>query len=202
MKGPVISAWIAAGLFAASGAQAQQADCDMICRLQGYLSTDHMAAPTDGSQSPAAGAAGKHRPHVSKKVVKAEPKATTKREPDGDVAKIPVKTPAKIAKALPTAKPSAPKAAARDEPNTARPANVVGIAPRPPMRETSSTEPTTRHIAAATDLPSAPSARPSRPARTLPHFARKSAPQPVASAALIPGSAPLVPAEFQTFGNL
>ena len=216
MKGPVLSAWLAAGLvLVASGARAEPADCDMFCHLQGYLSTDHMEAAPGGS-APPSGASAKPRHHATSVPTKAtQPivKTSSKPAPTAGEAKKPVEAVAGADRHRGSSKnTSTASAVARATPEPSADRKAAEALPKPTAPADASTKPSKHRTIAAAEPPpaaeaaparSAPPTRSRRLARLLPRVDRKDPKIPVASAAdLIPGGAQLVPAEFQTFGNL
>ena len=223
MKGPVLSAWIAAGvILAASGAQAEPADCDMICHLQGYLSADHMAAPpsdaapgeTPGKRHPrAAGVAPKASKAASKPAGKPEPQAEAAAKPQPKPStEPPVADATRKAGHGPALGLEAPRTVAIGKVDHAKsvmskPPKVAATVPGPDLRVVAHAEPPKhRVVAQAVPTPPAPVAdktsKPRRATHAMHRLASTTLPHPVANAGLIPGSARLVPAEFQTFGDL
>ena len=181
---------------AASPVLAEDADCGLLCRLSGYLSTDHMAAtPNDAGAAPSPKG---HRAHVAHKAsAKAAPKIA-------DKAKAPVTE---------AAKPAAAKSAAAS-PVVAKASPVVAARATPALAKTPEAE---QHLAAmhsrSAPRPS-PRAEPQVvaeaaaspvPAKQPVHHHTASTRPPVEAAhaqtasAIIPGAAPAMPMGFQPF---
>lgn len=197
-------------LAAGSRASAQDVQaCDILCRVTGYLTADHMAAAPADAETPHAGSAKPHRSRLATAARKttastsAEKTAAVPRQPAATAAMaVPSKAigPTSVARkpivaelaarptpaTLATMKPARPKTslvAAEPRPDAERPAAELRrpVAPAPRSARAAAA----RHAAKATRMAALPLA----PART--HTA----------AALIPGSAPTMPAGFQPLGT-
>lgn len=190
-------------LLLATPALAQEAgDCDLVCRLKGYLSTDHMAGDHAG-EAPAAGpaktrrqrAAAAHKAATPSKAVAAAVPATTARKPAPVVEAVPPKptaphtAPDRIAVAAP------PPAARRVKP---APAKVVATLPAPTSIDRPEA-PSTRSPTAAEEARPAPlrSAAARRRVAVQARAVPSTGPEQTASLATsIPGSSPAMQAGF------
>ncbi len=206
----------------AAPALAEDADCGLLCRISGYLGSDHMADAGDGAAGSAA-AAKPHRAHAAARKAPAagtpvkthtatlaatppHPSVPTSAKP-GTVTEASVKPrPPMTASAKPSpvtepstkppaAVPAAPKTAASVRPTPKRAHAVVP----PPPAEVKSDDVASREAPRPKAIvTSASAARPHRIAAGAPGVA-VSRPGTLTAAATIPGSAPAMPAGFQPF---
>ncbi len=211
MRRLIFSACIAGLLLSVSApAFADDAEgCDMLCRLKGYLATDHMAPASADVAIPRAGSAK----HTRNAAAAHKPKLGTAATPATSAPKVAVAKPsAKTAEARPTHPETLPVADTKPAPSppaTERHRSMVKAAPHPAKPV----------VAARMEAPATPEQDAARPvvAKTplklaqthlaLPAAARVSSPPPVRTAtaadmttsptAPIPGSAPLVAAGFR-----
>ncbi len=185
---------------AASPVLADDADCGLLCRLSGYLSTDHMAAePSDAGTAAPKG----HRAHVAHKAsAKAAPKVADKgKAPAVEAAKsaLAKSASAKSASAKPLVAKATPVVAARTTPLPAKAPeaepHLAAVHPESATRPSPRAEPRVVAEAAASPV-----------AVTQPAHHRTASTRPPVQAAhaqtvsaTIPGAAPAMPMGFQPF---
>lgn len=201
-------------LFLAGPAFAQEApDCDMLCRLKGYLTADHMAGDQGGGAPATAPAKARH-PHAAHKKTAAAVPA----KPVGAAAVAPAHISAKRADPV--------RAAAKTPAPAPRQATAARAVPPPPVRTAAVPRAVRAHaappapvkVAAAPSPAPKPTARPVAVARPMavaktPAAAIRPAPVRIAArahraaspmqdtqtaslATVIPGSAPAMQAGF------
>lgn len=181
-------------------ALAEDSDCGLLCRITGYLGTDHMAAAGDGA---AASGAKPHRAHaavhkasVAGAPAKPRPAAVAAAPPrPAATASAKPAAPAPVATAARAAVPVATKTAAPVKP-TAKRAHAVA----PPALVEAKPEIVTPREAPRPSpvVKAATAARPRRIATAPVAVARAGT---LTAAASIPGSAPAMPASFQPFAS-
>ena len=176
----------------ASPVRAQETDCGLLCRINGYLATDHMAAaPNDAA--PVAAPKG-HRAHVAHKAAaKAAPKLADKGE-------TPVTTAAEAKKPVAAKPPIAkgpPVLAARASPP---PTKIATAAPHPAAARPRSAPLPAAPAPVVVEAQAAP-----LPAKQPVHHRSVATRSPVqasraqTASVVIPGAAPAMPMGFQPF---
>lgn len=174
---------------AASPALADDADCGLLCRLSGYLSTDHMAAEPNGGGATTASKG--HKAHVAhKSATKAGPKLAAK-------AKAPVAETTKTAAVKPAAKVS-PALAARVSPvpTTTAATRPLLAAARPRSKPVTAPQAEPQAVAEVTPVPAKPPLRRRVVSQARPPAQTSAS---LTASAIIPGAAPAMPMGFQPF---
>ena len=204
---------VAVCLAAGSHAWAEDAaGCDMLCRVTGYLTSDHMAAAPGGAETPHGVSA---KPHRSRAAARKTAASTPVDKAGMDAVKVVKAAPSTVvaveSKTTAATSAAAKAVVAKVAPTRPAPARVVSAKParpKPPTTAAATPRRAAQRPLAELTPPVAPAPRITR-AASVGHRAKVSRmaalppapPRTQTAAALIPGSAPTMPAGFQPLGS-
>ncbi len=201
-------------LTAGSRASAEDVQaCDILCRVTGYLTADHMAAGPADAETPHAGPAKPHRSRLATAARKttastpADKTAATPSKPAATAASMALALPSKAIGSTSVARKPAVAKLASARPKAGTLASTRPARPRPSLVAAEPRRDAEKPVAELR-RPVAPAPRSARAAATR-HSAKSTrmAALPLApartqtAAALIPGSVPTMPAGFQPLGT-